>query len=91
MSKYCVSSILWETLVGNLLGDGFLNKTYSSSNYRVEFTSISNEILEYIKHLKEVIYFPICTLTPPTPYPNKPGVEPTQYWFATRALPSITQ
>jgi len=74
--KYCISSALWGTLVGNLLGDGSLIKTHNSYNYKIEFTFVSKQI-EYIKHLKEVIYASICTLSPPIPYPNKPGIEPT--------------
>jgi len=89
LAKYCISSALWETLVGNLLGDGSLIKTSNSHNYRIKFTFTSKQI-EYIKYLKEIIYAPICTLSPPTPYPNKPGIEPTQYWFGTRSLSSIT-
>jgi len=50
--------------------------------------TLSKSVCEYIKDLKEVVYASICTNSSHTPYPYKPGIEPTQYWFATKALPS---
>lgn len=80
--KFDIPSTVWEALVGNLLGDGAIIEDYVNKNSRIEFTFAVKHI-EYIKHLKEVAYASICTTSAPTPYPNKPGVEPTQFWFAT--------
>ena len=74
-----------------MLGDGHIRKTYTSKNYRLEFTYGIKQI-SYINHLKQNIYSSICTLTPPTPYPSvKSGKLPIQYWFSTRSLIEITE
>lgn len=90
LSKWCVPLSVWEAMVGNLLGDGSSMNNHRIVDSWIVFTIVIKR-LEYIKHLKEVVYAPICTLTPPTPYPNRPVVEPTQYWFASKALPSLTE
>jgi hypothetical protein len=42
--------------------------------------------------LKDIILGPICTATPPTPYPSpKSGRPATQYWFGTKAFPAMTE
>jgi len=92
---------LEAALIGDILGDGHIrfhgksnienNKKIYRSNARMEFTfSIHN--LPYLRHLKYVLYKPICTLSEPTPWPNpKTGKVPTQYWFSTRSLPLLTK
>ena len=92
---------LKAALIGDILGDGHLrfhgksiienNKKVYKGNARMEFT-FSTQNLPYLRHLKDILYKPICTLSEPTPWPNpKTGKVPTQYWFSTRSLPLLTK
>lgn len=83
-------------LIGNLLGDGSIlfnkkgldgkPKPNCNANYAM---TLKNK--EYIYHLWENIYAPICTKTLPTPWPNpKYGKPISQYHLKTRSLPSLT-
>lgn len=46
LSKFDIPSIVWESLVGNLLGDGFLSKAESNKNSRIELTFASPNTLK---------------------------------------------
>lgn len=47
---------------------------------------------EHVDYLWEVVYKPICNITPPHPWPNpKTGKPVTQYHFGTKALLSLTE
>ena len=47
---------------------------------------------EYIYHLWDNIYAPICTTTPPRPWPKPLTGKPIkQYTFNTKSLPSLTE
>ena len=95
-SKYLKNNkIIYEVIIGNLLGDGHINRKnierWPNINSRLEFTfSISNK--SYLDYLKNVIYKDITGKAEPTPWPNPniTGKTPTQYWFGTKALPFIT-
>jgi len=93
--------ILYDAIIGDLLGDGHLrfhgknnnknNQRSNSSNARMEFT-FSRPNLPYLRYLKFVAYGEICTISEPTPWPNPQTGKPiTQYWFSTRSLPLFTK
>ena len=90
LSKWLVKPIVWEALVGDLLGDGHISKPSKTGSSRIQFTfSVQN--LPYLNYLKSNIYKSICGLTDPIPYPNPKttGKEATQYWFGSLTLPSL--
>ena len=89
--------ILYDALVGELLGDGHLRfnkkgldgKPKLNTNAQLAMTLKSKE---HVYFLWRDIYGPICTNTLPHPWPNpNSGKLTTQYHFSSRALPSITQ
>lgn len=53
---------------------------------RLEFTFAAN-ILHYVQYLKFTILAPICTLSPPSPFPKG---NLTQFWFCSKSLPFIS-
>lgn len=86
-----------EALVGDLLGDGHLrfNKKGADGlpkpNTNVQF-AMTLKSKEYVMYLWEHIYRPICTSTPPIPWPNPNTGKPvSQYHLHTRTLPSLTE
>lgn len=92
LSKWLIKPILFEAMVGDLLGDGHITKPNNTNSSRLEFTfSVQN--LPYLNHLKFNIYKDLCTLTDPTPYPNPEltGKEITQYWFSSLTSPALAQ
>ena len=93
LSKYLITFEIWEVVTGELLGDGHISYdpvNKPNSNARLEFT-FAADILYYVNYLKFNVLSSICTLSPPTPWPNpKDGKEPTQYWFGSKSLPAIT-
>lgn len=93
LSKYLISSDIWEVVTGELLGDGHISYDPANKpgyNGRLMFT-FAADILHYVNYLKFNILAPICTPSSPTPWPNpKEGKEPTQYWFGSKSLPAIT-
>ena len=83
--------------MGDLLGDGHLrfNKKgvdgLPKPNTNVQF-AMTLKSKEYVTYLWEQIYRPICTNTPPHPWPKpKTGKPISQYHFATRTLASLTK
>lgn len=94
LSKYLIPSSVWEVITGELLGDGHISYDPINSpqiNARLEFT-FAAKILHYVNYLKFNVLAPICTSSSPTSWsnPNLDSKEPTQYWFSTKRLPSIT-
>lgn len=94
LSKYLIPSTVWEVITGELLGDGHISYDPTNNpqiNARLEFT-FAAKILHYVNYLKFNILMDICTTSSPAPWPNPDleGKEPTQYWFSTKRLPSIT-
>lgn len=94
LSKWVVPSKVWEIVTGELLGDGHLKYDPVNApliNGRLEFT-FSSKILHYVNYLKHDALAFISTESEATPWPNPrlTGKEPTQYWFSTKRLPSIT-
>lgn len=94
LSKWVIPSKIWEILTGELLGDGHIKYDPLKNplvNGRIEFT-FSAKILHYINYLKFDALASICTVSSPTPWPNPEltGKDPTQYWFSTKRLPSIS-
>ena len=93
LSKYLITSEVWEVVTGELLGDGHISYdpvNKPNNNGRLEFT-FAADILYYVNYLKFNVLSSICTLSSPTPWPNpKEGKEPTQYWFGSKSLPAIT-
>ena len=86
-----------EALVGDMLGDGHIRytkkeldgKPRGNSNAQFEMTLKSRD---HVYFLWRDIYSPICTETPPNPWPKpKSGKPATQYHFSSRALPAISQ
>ena len=96
LSKHKIPSTVWEVITGELLGDGHLSYDPINKpqiNARLEFT-FSAKILHYVNYLKFNVLAPICTSSSPTSWSN-PNLdcgskEPTQYWFSTKRLPTIT-
>lgn len=90
LSKWLINSTVWEALVGDLLGDGYISKPSNTGSSRIEFT-FSAQNLPYLNYLKFNIYKNICNSTDPTPYPNpiSSGEEATQYWFSSLTLPTL--
>ena len=83
--------------MGDLLGDGHLrfNKKgvdgLPKPNTNVQF-AMTLKSKEYVTYLWEQIYRPICTNTPPHPWPKpKTGKPISQYHFSSRALPSLSR
>jgi len=86
LKKYCISIlkfstfnksyILYDAIIGDLLGDGHirflgkrtnkLNERVNIGNARMEFT-FSTANLPYLRYLKFVAYREICTISEPTP------------------------
>jgi len=66
LSTYAIPTLVWDAVVGDLLGDGYISRSDNpGTNSRLEFTfSIKN--LPYLKYLKYVMYSRICTLSEPT-------------------------
>lgn len=92
--KWVVPSKTWEIITGELLGDGHIKYDPLKNplvNGRIEFT-FSAKILHYINYLKYDALASICTVSSPTPWPNPKltGKDPTQYWFSTKRLPTIS-
>jgi hypothetical protein len=90
-------SKLNEALVGELLGDGHLRfnkkgldgKPKPNTNAQLAMTLKSKE---YVDYLWQEIYKPICSNTPPHPWPNPNTGKPvTQYHFASKALISLSK
>lgn len=86
-----------EALVGELLGDGHLRfnkkgidgKPKPNTNAQLAMTLKSKE---YVDYLWQEVYKPICSNTPPHPWPNpKTGKPVTQYHFASKALMSLSE
>ena len=111
LKKYCISIlkfstfnksyILYDAIIGDLLGDGHirflgkrtnkLNERVNIGNARMEFT-FSTANLPYLRYLKFVAYREICTISEPTPWPSgKSGKLATQYWFSSRSLPLFSK
>ena len=88
---------LEAALVGNLLGDGWIGFKKKGLDGKPKPTvnacfSITLKNKEYIYHLWNNIYSPICTITKPKPWPPENSGKPaSQYNFSSRALPSLTQ
>nr|QBM09644.1 hypothetical protein [Dactylella sp.] len=93
LSKWAIPLIVWEVIVGEMLGDGHIkyNPNTPLINGRLEFT-FSAKILHYVKYLKNDVLAPISNKSEPTPWPNPKltGENPTQYWFSTKRLPAIS-
>jgi len=94
LSKWSIPEKVWDIITGELLGDGHIRYNpikFPGRKGRLEFT-FSSKALHYIKHLKYNALASICTKSKPTPWPNPKltGKEPTQYWFSTKCLTSIT-
>lgn len=94
ISKWVVPSEVWEIITGELLGDGHIwydPVKAPQVNGRLEFT-FSAKILHYVKYLKNGVLASICVESEPTPRPNPEltGIEPTQYWFSTKRLSTIS-
>ncbi len=88
---------LREAIIGELLGDGHLRfnkkgqdgKPKPHTNAQLAMTLKSKEHVEY---LWQEVYKPICSNTPPHPWPNpKTGKPVTQYHFASKALVSLSE
>ena len=89
--------ILKDAIIGELLGDGHLRfnkkgvdgKPKPNTNAQLAMTVKSKE---YVEYLWKKVYKPICSNTPPHPWPNpKTGKPVTQYHFASRALASLSE
>lgn len=97
ISKWVIPSEVWEIITPQareLLGDGHIRYDPIKApqvNGRLEFT-FSAKILHYVKYLKNDVLATICIESEPTPWPNPnlTGVEPTQYWFSTKRLSTIS-
>ena len=88
---------LIEAIIGELLGDGHLRfnkkgvdgKPKPHTNAQLAITLKSKEHIEY---LWEEVYKPICSNTPPHPWPNPMTGKPvTQYHFSSRAKASLSE
>ena len=95
LSKWQIPKKIWDIITGELLGDGHIKYDSVKSpqiNGRLEFT-FSSKILHYANYLKYDALAFICTESEVIPWPNyiKTGKEPTQYWFSTKRMLSITQ
>jgi hypothetical protein len=76
-----------KAIIGDLLGDGHLKKPKTNGNCRLVFT-FSAKNMAYIEYMRSKVYGSLCTINAPTPYPTN---MPSQYWFATRSLPCLTE
>nr|UEV87051.1 hypothetical protein [Grifola frondosa] len=88
---------LIEAIIGELLGDGHLRfnkkgsdgKPKPNTNAQLAMTLKSKEHVDY---LWQEVYKPICSNTPPHPWPNPNTGKPvTQYHFASKALVSLSE
>ncbi len=87
----CPSSYQQYAITGLLLSDGYIRNSNShkrcTGNCRLEFT-FKASVYEFICWLKFEVLKGLCTDTKPNPYPK---VNPTQYYFQSKANPFITE
>lgn len=83
LEKWIIQPKIWEAIIGDLLGDGYISKPSNTNSSRLEFT-FSAQNLPYLRYLKFNVYKDLCTSSEPTPFPNpETGKKITQYWFST--------
>nr|YP_009926598.1 hypothetical protein [Wolfiporia cocos]QNH92656.1 hypothetical protein [Wolfiporia cocos] len=86
-----------EALVGELLADGHLGFTHKGEDGKPKPTTnalfaMTLKSKKFVHYLWQEVYKPICTNTPPRPWPNpKTGKPVRQYAFSSRCLASLSQ
>lgn len=90
-SAMILSTIQKETLIGNILGDGYIERRKSTYNPRLSINQTYPKRLDYVNHLYEI--YANLVLQNPKIFVRKPDVRTGKVYssicFRTRALPCL--